>query len=75
MLASLALISAIAAYVDFARTGDVRWLIGGTVRQLALFRSLPPGSSLPLADHGTGSREAVTRWLLLFHSVRAPLTP
>jgi hypothetical protein len=31
MLASLALISAIAAYVDFARTGDVRWLIGGTV--------------------------------------------
>jgi hypothetical protein len=47
MLASLALISAIAAYVDFARTGDVRWLIGGTVRQLALFRSLTPGSSLP----------------------------
>lgn len=37
MLVSLALISAIAAYVDFARTGDVRWLIGGTVRQLALF--------------------------------------
>ena len=35
MLASLALISAIAAYVDFARTGDVRWLMGGTVRQLA----------------------------------------
>ena len=31
MLASLALISAIAAYVDFARTGDVRWLMGGTV--------------------------------------------
>jgi hypothetical protein len=31
MLASLALISAIAAYVDFASTGDVRWFIGGTV--------------------------------------------
>jgi len=39
MLASLALISAIAAYVDFARTGDVRWLMGrdGDPRQLALF--------------------------------------
>jgi hypothetical protein len=31
MLASLAVISAISAYVDFARTGDVRWIIGGTV--------------------------------------------
>ena len=31
--------------------------------------------AFPLADHGTGSREAVTRWLLLFHSVRAPPTP
>jgi hypothetical protein len=31
MLASVAVISAISAYVDFARTGDVRWIIGGTV--------------------------------------------
>ena len=31
MLASLAAISATLAYVDFAHTGDVRWIIGGTV--------------------------------------------
>src|SRR6267154_1053016 len=31
MLASLAVISAISAYVDFTCTGDVRWLISGTV--------------------------------------------
>ena len=31
MLSSLAIISAILAYVDYARTGDVRWIIGGTV--------------------------------------------
>ena len=31
MLSSLAIISAILAYIDFARTGDVRWIIGGTV--------------------------------------------
>jgi len=31
LLATLALVSAILAYVDFARTGDVRWIIGGTV--------------------------------------------
>jgi hypothetical protein len=75
MLASLALIPAIAAYVDFARTGDVRWLIGGTVRQLAYSARCRQAQAFPLADHGTGSRETVTRWLLLFHSVRAPPTP
>jgi hypothetical protein len=31
MLSVLAIISAILAYIDFARTGDVRWIIGGTV--------------------------------------------
>ena len=31
MLSLLAIFSAILAYVDFARTGDVRWIIGGTV--------------------------------------------
>ena len=31
LLASLALVSAILAYVDFARTDDIRWIIGGTV--------------------------------------------
>jgi hypothetical protein len=31
MLSSLAVISAILAYIGFARTGDVRWIIGGTV--------------------------------------------
>jgi hypothetical protein len=31
LLASLAVISAILAYVDFALTGDFRWIISGTV--------------------------------------------
>jgi hypothetical protein len=31
MLSSLAVVSGIAAYVDFARTADERWIIGGTV--------------------------------------------
>jgi hypothetical protein len=31
MLASLAVASAILAYIDFARSGDVRWIIGGTI--------------------------------------------
>jgi hypothetical protein len=31
LLSSLAIISAILAYGDFAHTGDVRWIIGGTV--------------------------------------------
>ena len=30
LLSSLAIVSAILAYVDYARTGDVRWIIGGT---------------------------------------------
>src|SRR5882757_7433470 len=31
LLSSLAIVSAILAYADFARIGDVRWIIGGTV--------------------------------------------
>ncbi len=31
MLAVLAVVSAILAYVDYARTGDMRWMIGGTL--------------------------------------------
>ena len=31
LLSSLAIASAVSAYPDFARTGDVRWIIGGTV--------------------------------------------
>jgi hypothetical protein len=31
MLALLAVVTAILAYGDFAYTGDVRWIIGGTV--------------------------------------------
>jgi hypothetical protein len=31
LLSLLAIFSAILAYVDFGRTGDVRWIIGGTV--------------------------------------------
>jgi hypothetical protein len=36
MLSSLAIISAILAYVDYARTGDVRWIIGGAVMLASL---------------------------------------
>lgn len=31
MLAVLAIISAFSGYADYARSGDVRWLIGGTI--------------------------------------------
>jgi hypothetical protein len=31
MLAVLALISALSAYADYTRSGDVRWLVGGVV--------------------------------------------
>jgi hypothetical protein len=45
MLAVLAIISAILAYADYARSGDVRWTIGGTLIfascSLGLFRHGP----------------------------------
>jgi hypothetical protein len=31
MLATLAIVSALSAYVEYIRTSDVRWLIGGTM--------------------------------------------
>jgi hypothetical protein len=31
MLATLAIMSALSAYVEYIRTSDVRWLIGGTM--------------------------------------------
>jgi hypothetical protein len=31
MLSALAIASSILAYADYARTGDVRWIIGGTI--------------------------------------------
>jgi hypothetical protein len=31
MFVALALVSALSAYADYTRTGDVRWLIGGTI--------------------------------------------
>jgi len=37
MLALLAIISALSGYTDYVRSGDVRWLIGGTI----ILSSLP----------------------------------
>jgi len=31
LVSALAIVSAILAYADYARTGDVRWIIGGTI--------------------------------------------
>src|SRR5258708_232995 len=31
MLAALSIISALSGYTDYIRSGDVRWLIGGTI--------------------------------------------
>jgi hypothetical protein len=31
MFVAVALVSALSTYADYARTGDVRWLIGGTI--------------------------------------------
>ena len=82
MLASLALIPAIAAYVDFARTGDVRWLMGrdGDPRQLALFlfrRRVPVNfrlCAIPGPGHRSVVREEIVkvlRHLMLLKTGRA----
>jgi hypothetical protein len=72
LLSSLATISAILAYVDFARTGDVRWLIGGAVILASLpyvyFVIVPVNiwlCALPPAAARSTARELMRDWGLL----------
>ena len=72
MLASLAVISAISAYVDFARTGDVRWIIGGTVIlaswPYSYFVVVPVNiwlCAIPAATARSAVRELMRDWGLL----------
>ena len=72
MLASLAVISAISAYVDFTRTGDVRWLIGGTVIlaswPYSYFVVVPVNiwlCAIPAATARSAVRELMRDWGLL----------
>jgi hypothetical protein len=72
MLAVLAIVSAVLAYADFARSGDVRWMIGGTLILLSwlyayfvvtpvnvLLYDVPPGAPASTV------RELLREWGLL----------
>ncbi|MGO4573653.1 anthrone oxygenase family protein [Microvirga sp. 2TAF3] len=72
MLATLAILSAILAYVDFGHSGDVRWLIGGTIilatGLYAYFVVVPVNVwlwTLPPDAEGSPVRELVRDWGLL----------
>ena len=72
MLSSLAVVSAIAAYVDFARTGDERWIIGGTVILASwpyvYFVVVPVNiwlCAIPAAAARSATRELMRDWGLL----------
>jgi hypothetical protein len=72
LLSSLAIISAILAYVDFARTGDVRWIIGGTVIlaswPYAYFVVVPVNiwlCAIPADAARSATRELMRDWGLL----------
>ncbi len=72
MLAVLAVISAILAYMDYAHTGDVRWTIGGTLIltswPYAYFVMAPVNISLYVAPPRTPAstiRELMREWGLL----------
>jgi hypothetical protein len=72
MLAALAIIAAIFAYMDFARGGDVRWTIGGTLIVLswpyAYFVMAPVNILLYAAPPGAPARtihELMREWGLL----------
>jgi hypothetical protein len=72
MLSSLAMVSAIAAYVDFARTGDERWIIGGTVILASwpyvYFVVVPVNiwlCAIPAAAARSATRELMRDWGLL----------
>jgi hypothetical protein len=72
LLSSFAIISAILAYVDFARTGDVRWIIGGTVIlaswPYAYFVVVPVNiwlCAIPADAARSATRELMRDWGLL----------
>jgi hypothetical protein len=72
LLASLAVISAILAYVDFALTGDFRWIISGTVIlaswPYAYFVIVPVNvwlCAIPADAAPSAARELMRDWGLL----------
>jgi hypothetical protein len=72
LLCLFAFVSALAAYIEYARTGDVRWVIGGTVILANLpynyFVVTPLNLLLwasPQADGGSAARELLREWGLL----------
>jgi hypothetical protein len=72
LLSTLAIASAILAYVDFGRLGDVRWMIGGTVIlaswPYAYFVVVPVNIWLwqvPPDAAGSPARELMRDWGLL----------
>jgi hypothetical protein len=70
MLAGLAILSAILAYADYARSGDVRWTIGGTLlvaSWLYAYFVMGPVSNLLYDARAPAStvRELMREWGLL----------
>jgi hypothetical protein len=72
MLSPLAVVSGIAAYVDFARTADERWIIGGTVILASwpyvYFVVVPVNiwlCAIPAAAARSATRELMRDWGLL----------
>ena len=72
MLSMLAIASSILAYTDYARTGDVRWIIGGTIMlatwAYAYFVIVPVNIWLFALEQGGSAltlRELMRDWGLL----------
>ena len=72
LLSALAVISTILAYADYARTGDIRWTIGGTIMlaswPYAYYVIVPVNiwlSALQPGASATALRELMRDWGLL----------
>ena len=72
MLSALAIASSVLAYADYARTSDVRWIIGGTIMlatwAYAYFVILPVNIWLVALEQGGSAltlRELMRDWGLL----------
>lgn len=72
LLAALAILSAIFAYVDYSNTGDVRWIIGGAVILVSLpyayFVMVPANIwlyAMPSRAPASTIRELMRNWGLL----------
>jgi hypothetical protein len=72
LLSALAIISAVLAYVEYAYTGDVRWIIGGTVIlsswPYAYFVVVPVNiwlCAIPASAARSAARELMREWGLL----------